>query len=69
MTSAPEGVSTTVPCKGSAKEIVSDLAMGIRSGLSYSGARSIPEFQAKAKFVRQTNASQVESAAHILRSR
>jgi IMP dehydrogenase len=69
MTSAPEGISTTVSCKGSVKEIVSDLAMGIRSGLSYSGARSISEFQAKAKFVRQTNASQVESTTHILRSK
>ena len=69
MTSAPEGVSTTVPCKGPVKDIICDLAMGIRSGLSYSGARSISEFQAKAKFVRQTNASQVESAAHIMKSR
>jgi len=67
MTSAPEGISTTVPCKGSAKDIITDLAMGIRSGLSYSGARSIPEFQAKVNFIRQTNASQIESAAHILK--
>jgi len=69
MTSAPEGVSTTVPCKGSVKDIIYDLGMGIRSGLSYSGARSISEFQAKAKFILQTNASQVESSAHILRTK
>ena len=69
MTSAPEGVSTTVPYKGSISEVLSDLAMGVRSGFSYSGSRTVSEFQAKAKFVRQTNASQVESKAHILRGR
>jgi len=67
MTSAPEGVSTTVPYKGSIKNVLSDLAMGIRSGFSYSGSRTVSEFQAKAKFVRQTNASQIESGTHILR--
>jgi IMP dehydrogenase len=67
MTSAPEGVSTTVPYKGGAELILQDLSMGIRSGLSYSGSRDITEFQARAKFVRQTNASQTESGTHILR--
>jgi IMP dehydrogenase len=69
LTSAPEGVSTTVPYKGSVDIILQDLNMGIRSGFSYSGARSVIEFQTKAKFVQQTNASQVESTAHISRSR
>jgi IMP dehydrogenase len=69
LTSAPEGVSTTVPYRGSVEEILQDLNMGIRSGFSYTGARSLSEFQAKSKFVRQTNASQVESSAHILRRR
>ena len=44
-----------------------DLANGIRSGLSYSGARTIFELQAKAEFVRQTASGQVESSTHILR--
>lgn len=67
MTSAPEGVSTTVPYRGSVDNILYDLAMGLRSGMSYSGSRTIREFQSKAKFVRQTNASQTESGTHILR--
>jgi len=66
LTSAPEGVSTTIPYKGAAKNIMDDLAMGIRSGFSYTGARTMSEFQSKAKFLKQTGASQVESNAHIL---
>jgi len=46
-------------------DTLGDLSRGIRSGLSYSGARSIKELQAKAKWIRQTGASQLESSAHI----
>jgi len=66
-TSSIEGVSTTVPFKGPVGDILEELAVGVRSGLSYSGSRSITEFQSKAKFVIQTSAGQFESAAHILR--
>jgi len=69
LTSAPEGITTTIPYKGPVKNVLSDLVMGIRSGFSYTGARTMSEFQAKAKFVKQTGASQVESGAHILRVR
>jgi len=64
---APEGVSTTIPYKGSVKNILKDLAGGIRSGLSYSGARSLAELRSKATFIRQTHSGQLESSAHILR--
>ncbi|HHZ94729.1 MAG TPA: guanosine monophosphate reductase [Flavobacteriales bacterium] len=64
--SSNEGVSTTVPFRGPVRNILEDIKNGIRSGLSYSGARHLSEFQAKAKFVRQTNAGSVESSAHIL---
>ncbi len=60
-----EGVAHSVPFRGPLKEILDDLEKGIRSGLSYSGARSIPELQSKAQWVRQSAASQVESTAHI----
>jgi len=66
-TSSLEGVATTVAYKGSVENILSDLERGIRSGLSYSGARTIEEFQAVAEFVRQTRAGTVESGTHILR--
>ena len=65
-TSSLEGIATTVPCKGPVDDIISDLVRGIRSGLSYSGARCITELQAKAEFVRQTASGQAESATHIL---
>ncbi len=64
--SSNEGISTTVACKGSVIEILKDLENGIRSGLSYSGARSILELQVKAKFIIQTPSGQSESQAHIL---
>jgi len=66
-TSSLEGIATTVPCKGPVNDIISELVRGVRSGLSYSGARSITELQAKAEFVRQTSSGQAESATHILR--
>ena len=66
-TSSLEGIATTVPCKGPVDDIISELVRGVRSGLSYSGARSITELQAKAEFVRQTSSGQAESATHILR--
>jgi len=65
--SSNEGVSTTVPYKGPVSEALDDLENGIRSGLSYSGSRTIYGMQFKALFVRQTGAGQVESSTHILR--
>jgi IMP dehydrogenase/GMP reductase len=38
----------------------------MRSGLSYSGARSIEELQAKAEFILQTSSGLSEGATHIL---
>jgi IMP dehydrogenase len=61
-----EGISTTVPYKGSVLDSLSLLQQNIRSGLSYSGARSIKEFRAKAKMVKQTQAGAKESFTHIL---
>ena len=66
LSSAPEGIATTVSYKGSVLDIMHDLSMGVRSGLSYSGAKNISELQVSAKFVKQTNASQTESNTHIL---
>lgn len=66
-TSTPEGISTTVPYKGSVDDVLKDLAGGIRSGFSYTGVRSLRELQSKATFIRQTTAGQSESFTHILR--
>jgi len=64
--SIPEGVSTTVPFRGGVKSLLQNIAGGIRSGLSYSGARSLAEFRSKASFVLQTGSGQIESNTHIL---
>jgi IMP dehydrogenase len=60
-----EGVATLVPYKGSVGNILKSLAKGIRSGFSYSGARTISEFQTKAQMIQQTSAGQFESSTHI----
>jgi IMP dehydrogenase len=65
-TSSLEGISTTIPYKGNTSEIIDQLENGIRSGLSYSGVRSIQELWAKAKFIRQTASGTRESDTHIL---
>ena len=61
-----EGISTTVPYKGEVGEILYKLEKNIKSGLSYTGARSLLEFRGKAKFIHQTSAGLVESRTHIL---
>jgi len=56
-----EGVSILVDYKGSVEEVAKSLIKGLKSGLSYGGARDIRELQEKAEFVRITNAGWQES--------
>ena len=65
-TSTPEGVATTIPFRGDVLDIIEDIDGGIRSGLSYTGARSLGQLRAKCEFVVQTQAGQHESNTHIL---
>jgi IMP dehydrogenase len=67
--SSLEGVSTTIPYKGSVKDILNELAINIRSGFSYSGARNQAELRDFASFVQQTPGAQLESTTHILSTR
>lgn len=64
--SSNEGIATTVPVKGDVTEVIADLENGIRSGLSYSGARSIMELQINAEFIIQSASGRTESETHIL---
>lgn len=64
-TSSLEGVSVTVPFVGSVNPVVEKLVVGVRSGLSYSGATNILELQAGAEFITQTSAGLLESKTHI----
>ncbi len=63
--SSCEGISSSVPYRGKLANVIKELERGIRSGLSYSGARSVKELQAKAQWLQQSNASTTESSAHI----
>ncbi|GAB4185120.1 MAG: guanosine monophosphate reductase [Simkaniaceae bacterium] len=49
-----EGIDFWAPVSGSAKELIEKLLGGLRSGLTYGGARSIKELQRKAEFVEVT---------------
>lgn len=60
----PEGVEAMVPVRGPVKDVVYQLVGGLRSGLSYAGASSIPELWQNAEFVRVTAAGRSESGAH-----
>jgi IMP dehydrogenase len=60
----PEGVEAMVPYKGSVVEIVRQLTGGLRSGLSYCGAKTILEMQRNAEFVKMTSAGFIESQPH-----
>lgn len=59
-----EGVSTFVPFKGHMKDTVDGFLAGMRSGLSYSGARNIPELQRKAVFVEVSSNAVKENHPH-----
>ena len=60
----PEGVEAMVSYKGSVVEIIRQLTGGLRSGLSYCGAKTIPEMQINAEFVKITSAGYIESRPH-----
>ncbi len=60
----PEGVEGRVPYKGPLSALVDQLVGGLRSGMGYSGCRSIEEMQQKARFLRVTSAGLRESHVH-----
>ncbi len=63
-----EGIEAFVPYRGNAHEIIAQLGGGIRSGLSYSGARNLTELRQNASFVRLTPAALKESYPHDVES-
>jgi IMP dehydrogenase len=60
----PEGVEAVVPYRGKVGEIIHQLVGGLRSGMSYAGAKSIAELWEKAEFIQITPAALVESKPH-----
>jgi IMP dehydrogenase len=59
-----EGVEAVVPLRDAATVILHGLIGGLRSGMSYSDARTIPEFHRNARFVRITPGGLRESHPH-----
>lgn len=60
----PEGVEGRVPFKGHLRDLIFQFVGGIRSGMGYVGAESLPDMQQKAKFVRISHAGLIESHVH-----
>ena len=59
----PEGIAGRVPYKGSLSEVVYQMVGGLRSGMGYTGSRTIEDLK-KAKFIRITNSGILESHPH-----
>jgi IMP dehydrogenase len=60
----PEGIEGRVPHRGGLSAITFQLAGGLRAGMGYCGAASIPELQWNARFIRITPAGMKESHVH-----
>lgn len=59
----PEGITGRVPYKGKLSEVVYQIIGGLRAGMGYVGAATIPQLK-EARFIRITNAGVRESHPH-----
>ena len=60
----PEGIEGRVAYAGSLADVVYQLVGGLRSGMGYVGAATLPELHRRAKFMRVTTAGREESHPH-----
>ena len=60
----PEGIEGRIAYKGSLKDVIFQLAGGIRAGMGYCGCATIKELQENSKFVKITGAGLIESHPH-----
>ena len=60
----PEGIEGQIPFKGSVEAVIHQLVGGLRAAMGYTGSASIDDLHKRAKFVRMTSASLVESHVH-----
>jgi IMP dehydrogenase len=60
----PEGVEGRVPYRGVLSEFTYQMVGGLRAAMGYCGCRTIDELRSKARFVRVSGASVVESHPH-----
>jgi len=59
-----EGTSMRIIYKGKVKRIINDINDGVKSSMSYVGARNINEFQARAEFIKVSQPSIIEAGPH-----
>jgi IMP dehydrogenase len=60
----PEGIEGQVAFKGPARDVIHQLVGGVKAAMGYTGSRTIPDLQERARFVRITNAGLRESHVH-----
>ena len=60
----PEGIEGRVPYRGPLSSTIHQLMGGLRSGMGYTGCRTLKELQDNASFLRITNAGLRESHVH-----
>jgi IMP dehydrogenase len=60
----PEGIEGQVAFKGPARDVIHQLVGGIRAAMGYTGSRTIPDLQQRARFVQITGAGLQESHVH-----
>jgi IMP dehydrogenase len=60
-----EGVNFWAEIIGPAQKLIDELLGGVRSGLTYGGARSIKELQRKAEFIKVTSTYMEESKPRV----
>ncbi|MEJ5913758.1 IMP dehydrogenase [Pseudokineococcus sp. 1T1Z-3] len=60
----PEGIEGQVPYRGPLSAVAHQLVGGLRQSMFYTGARTVPELQAKGRFTRITSAGLKESHPH-----
>ena len=62
----PEGVTGLIPYKGALESVVEQLVGGIQVSMGYVGARTLAEFETKARFIRISPLSIHENRPHSL---
>jgi len=60
-----EGVALEVPARGSVIHPVYDITGGLRSAMSYIGAKNLQELQSRARFIQVSPATRFESIPHL----
>ena len=60
----PEGIEGQVPFKGPVRDIIHQLVGGVKAAMGYTGASTVADLQARAKFIQITNAGLSESHVH-----